>query len=129
MAVVCLVIPRDLPQTWRALAAQQRRLGAHAQASTLEWCADELEATLQTRDEELLTVRQAAHETGLSEETVRRHVRSGRLPSQRTSPRGRIRLRRRDLPTRAQPVERRTTSGYDPNEDARNIAQLLESQK
>ena len=35
----------DLAQKWRALAAQQRQLGAEAQAAVLEYCAEELEAS------------------------------------------------------------------------------------
>ena len=37
------MFPADLPDEWRALALQQRDLGAEPQARTLEWCADRLE--------------------------------------------------------------------------------------
>ena len=36
--------PADLPDQWRELAAQQRRLGADSQARILDFCADELAA-------------------------------------------------------------------------------------
>ena len=126
--------PRDLPTRWREMAEQQRELGAEAQAKTLEWCAGELDEAVRQVEDELLTVQEAAEETGLAEETLRRRVRNGTLPAQRNSGSGsRIRLRRRDLPTKPgredRTVVRCGADEYDSEEDARSIARLLEEQR
>ena len=47
--------PAELPDLWRALAAKQRRLGAEAQAHTLEYCAAELREVLRATNAELLS--------------------------------------------------------------------------
>lgn len=125
-----IVHPHDLPACWRRLANEQRRLGAEAQACTLEWCASDLEAALRITADELLTIQEASGESGLSEETLRRKVRSGVLPAERDTARSRIRVRRRHLPHRARKsLERQGGVAYNPEEDARSIAQLMEGQK
>jgi len=47
--------PADLPDQWRELAAQQRRLGADSQARILDFCADELAAAFARAADELLS--------------------------------------------------------------------------
>jgi len=63
---------------------------------------------------------EAARETGVCEETIRRAVRAGRIPDHRANPKGRHRVRRGDL--------LRIADGrhppYDPIADAQSIAQL-----
>ena len=54
----------ELSEEWRALAEQQRRLGAEPQARTLEYCADALWSVLRANDDELLSLHQAAAESG-----------------------------------------------------------------
>ena len=74
---------------------------------------------------------EAAKESGYSEEHIRRLVRNGKLEHQRNSGRHtHIRIRRCDLPKRI--VYCRKNGGhsaadtqYNPEEDARNIAQRL----
>lgn len=91
--------PAELPEQWRALAYQQRRLGADAQARILDFCADELTAALKRTDEELLSLSRAAQESGYSVDHLGRMLREGRIPnSGRTS---KPLIRRRDLPRKA----------------------------
>lgn len=52
-------------------------------------------------------------------ETIRRAVRNGALPDDRSKPRGRMHIRRGDLELLAGP----RTKGYDPIADAHGIAQ------
>ena len=117
------------------LSEQQRRLGAEAQAAVLEYCADELEACWDRFAAEELTVVEAAKESGYSEEHLRRLVRDGRLTARRGArPKSHLRIRRSDLPRKpAKRPEKRdavpSTDGYDPEEDARDIAQLLEADR
>ncbi len=67
-----------------------------------------------------LDAAEAALETGRCEETVRRAVRDGTIPDRRANPKGRHRVRRRDLRKLAAP-----SSGlYDPAADAQDIARL-----
>ncbi len=126
-----MTTPLDLAEKWRALAAQQRQLGAEGQACTFEHCARELNAALKSVAHEELTIAEAAAESGYSEEQLRRLVRNDKLQAQpRAGPRSHLRIRRRDLPKRPKKRESSPStcaSGYDPEEDARSIAQLLEA--
>jgi hypothetical protein len=56
--------PTELPDEWRTLAAQQRRLGADSQARILDFSADELAAALRRAGDEVLTLARAAQESG-----------------------------------------------------------------
>ena len=63
---------------------------------------------------------QAARESGLCTESVRRAVRTGLLPDRRPSAKGRHRIRRGDLMKLAAP----RGGPYDPIADAQDIARL-----
>lgn len=65
-----------------------------------------------------ITVEEAATILGRHPETIRRAVRRGALPDGRTKPRGRLRIRRRDLDALAGSK----SSRYDPSADAQDIA-------
>jgi hypothetical protein len=71
--------PAELPDEWRALAAQQRRLGADAQGRILDFCADELAAALLRAGDELLTLARAAQESGYTADHLSRMVRQGKI--------------------------------------------------
>jgi hypothetical protein len=86
----------DLPELWRALAVQQRNLGADAQARTLEWCADQLEAAHVRAADELLSLRCAARESGYSVDHLSRLLREGRILN--SGRKSKPLIRRRDLP-------------------------------
>ena len=91
--------PAELPNDWRALAAQQRRLGADAQARILEFCADELAAALMRAGDELLSLSRAAQESGYSADHLSRMVREGRIPN--SGRKAKPLIRRKDLPQKA----------------------------
>ena len=119
----------ELVAKWRQEGNAYDRDGVLVRGEALlRRVADELEAAARAHEDELLTVAQAAEETGLSEETLRRQVREGTLPAVRNDVlRSHIKLHRGDLPQKHRPrVENRRASEYDPEEDARDIAQLLE---
>lgn len=84
-----------LSERWRARALDHQRDGALVRGD-LVWqrAADELEAWLATREMEALNQRQAAKEAGVSDSTVRRWEREGKLA--RIDP-DRARYRRRDV--------------------------------
>ena len=63
---------------------------------------------------------EAARETGVCDETIRRAVRAGRIPDRRPNPKGRHRVRRGDLDR----VADSPGPPYDPTTDAQSIAQL-----
>lgn len=118
-----------LTDRWRVEAEVLRRCGHDRTAQLLERHADELDAALQAHENQLLSVAQAAVESGCCRETLRRRVRAGTLPAVRNEgARSQIKLRRADLPKKrpGRAVDRRCTPDYDPEEDARDIAQLLE---
>ena len=117
-----------LAAKWREEAERLRALEAHGQAAALEVAATELEAAAAQWSGELLTIREAAAESGYGEEHLRRLVRQGELPAQRNGgKRSRIRVRRGDLPIKPSKNGRGTPGrvGYDPGEDARDIARIM----
>jgi hypothetical protein len=63
---------------------------------------------------------EAARQSGLCAESVRRAVRNGLLPDHRSNPKGRHRIRRGDLLKLAAP----RSGPYDPIADAQDIARL-----
>ena len=94
----------------------------------LESCADDLESALQKQHDELLSIKEAAAESGYSEETLRRRVRKGEIAAERSNGKNsHPKLRRGDLPTK--PIRHDPASpshiAYNPEEDARDIAQRL----
>ena len=139
--------PRDLPQAWREQAELQRSLGCTEAACTFAHCATELDAALGSYANEKLTIAEASGASGYDDETLRRLVRTGTIPNagQPHAPR----IRRRDLPRKPGHVadgpgirqgldlvgdttasnggKPRRTDEYDPEEDARGIAKLLEA--
>lgn len=82
---------------WRADAAVLRRRGCADKAELLEACAAELEHDLTVRatEEALLTVEEAARETGYSASGIRKQLERGAVPN-RGAP-YQPRIRRGDL--------------------------------
>jgi len=93
-----LLTPADLPDTWRALAMQQRSLGADAQARTLEWCADQLTTAMLQKADERLSLHRAAEESGYSVDHLGRLLREGKIPN--SGRRAKPLIRRGDLPVK-----------------------------
>jgi hypothetical protein len=91
--------PAQLPEIWRALAVQQRSLGADAQARTLEFCSDQLTTALLQRADELLTLQRAADESGYSLDHLGRMLREGKIPN--AGRRAKPLIRRCDLPVKS----------------------------
>ena len=119
-----------LAARWREEAERLRTLEANGQAAALEQAARELEVAAAAWTSELLTIGEAATVSGYSEEHLRRLARDRELPVERNGgPKSRLYVRRGDLPTKRRKDGRgkpeRVT--YDPDEDARSIAQLLEA--
>ena len=125
--------PALLATRWRTEANTLRRRGAEGQAVALESCADELERELERWEDQLLSITEAAAESGLSEETLRRYVRQGKVPAERRPGKNtHLRIRRRDLcglrgAGRVPKVDSPASTPYDPLTDARNIAQRQET--
>ncbi len=115
---------------WREEAQRLRTLEANGQAATLEQAARDLDAEATSWASELLTISEASAESGYSEEHLRRLGREGELPVERNGgPKSRIKVRRGDLPIKRHKDGRGKAEHvtYDPDEDARDIAQLLEA--
>ena len=94
---------KKLPAAWRRQAKTLRRYGGQALATALERCADELEGTIQERDETTLTLTDAARESGYTREHLGRLVRDGKIPNagRPNAPR----IARRHLPRKRQDPE------------------------
>ena len=110
-----------LSTTWRARASELRTwAAADGPARALEQCAEQLDRALQITESEVLTIGQAALESGYSTEQLRRLIRQGRLPNSGRS--GSPRLRRADLPRRTQSrIVGRNAALYDAAADARSL--------
>lgn len=85
---------RSQADTWRSEAKLLRRRGAPQQADTLVSAAEDLEDRLREWALELLTLEEAARETGLAYDTIQRKVGS-ELPN--AGQQGNPRVRRADL--------------------------------
>jgi hypothetical protein len=90
---------RALSRVWRDRAETLRRYGSDASAATLEACADDLDEALRGLDETLLTLEQAAAESGYSAEHLGRLVREGKVRN--AGRKGAPRIARQDLPRKA----------------------------
>lgn len=98
-----------LAPRWRERADELRAWGnAEGAARALERAADELEEELARRDEDVLTLPEAAEESGYSTDHLARLIRAGRIPNagRHHAPR----IRRADVPRKAGalPIESRT---------------------
>jgi hypothetical protein len=89
-----------LIDTWRSDAETLRRYGDTRAATICDRHAEEVERAMRDRENELLTLTQAAQISGYSDDHLGRLVRNGRLRNwgQHGSPR----VRRGDLPSKAQ---------------------------
>src|SRR5215212_9098784 len=115
--------PASLPDHWRALAKQQRRLGADAQARILDFCADDLTASFGRAGDALLSLRSAAQESGYSADHLARLLREGKIP--KSGRKAKPLIRRRDLPQKARNRKEEPCvsdlSGYVPDRRFRDI--------
>ena len=111
---------RALVPAWRERAEVFRRHGATELCQTVIVLADELESALQAEAEHVLTIAEAAKESGLSPDHIGRLIREQKLPN--FGRRGAPRVRRGDLPRRAG-VAGDGAKGYDVTADARSLLQ------
>jgi len=99
--VTVMVVLSVLAARWREDA---ETLTGHGCVSESKIClkhADQLEATLQDWESEVLTIKQASEESGYSESRLRELAREGKLPADREpGSQGPIKIRRGDLPRR-----------------------------
>lgn len=85
----------ELAASWREDAELLRRWGAPRRGDALERAAGQLEERLREWRLELLSLQQAAEETGLAYDTVQRKVSSGEWPNR--GEKGSPRVRRCDV--------------------------------
>ena len=115
---------------WREQADRFEKHGCVEAAATYRVAADALERELDNWENELLSIKEAAEESGYSEETLRRKTRNGELPAERSPGKNtHLRIRRRDLCRNAGRVPKAdspASTAYDPLTDARDIAQRQE---
>ena len=119
----------SLPKAWRARADEFAGHHCDEVAAAYRQAADEVERELCAWNCELLTVEQAAEESGYSPEHLRRRVRGGKLLAERgKGAKSRLRVQRGCLPVKtcqAQGGASELGFVYDPGEDARHIAKRL----
>lgn len=107
----------ELLARWGTRAEDAQRIGATAPiANVVRDLMRELEETTRREDDELLDLRQASAETGLSDRTIRQHIADGKLENRgrKNAPR----VRRGDL---ARKTASKTASTYDVTADARAL--------
>jgi hypothetical protein len=99
------LIVAEVPALYRQWVTEQREFGNELGAKALERAATVLEAALQRQDDDLLTLEQAAAESGYSADHLGRQLRLGKLPNagRPNAPR----LRRRDIPRKVGALPRR----------------------
>ena len=96
-----MVLPADLPAEWRTQAERLREYGADAQAKAVDRCANRLEEALGQEGDALLTLPEAAEESGYSSDHLGRLVREDKIPNAGRP--GAPLIARRDLPIKATP--------------------------
>jgi hypothetical protein len=120
---------RTLVRAWRLRAEPFADHHCDAVAAVYNRLASEVEAELRAWDSEALPIQEAAAESGYSAEHLRRLARGGKLLSKRgEGAKSHLRVRRASLPAKAERAPVHTAgvvSVYNPDEDARDIAQRL----
>ncbi len=111
----------DFVARWRARRDELARLGAQVEGAKLcdEVLAD-VEALLNSEDEALLGLQEAAERSGYSSDHLRRLHRKGKLPARREG--RRLFFRAGDLPKKPNVVDVEPIRAYDPVADARRVA-------
>jgi len=89
----------ELIKKWRLDAETMRGYGADSFAKLLEHCVSELSAAVEGTRLELLTMNEAANESGYSYSAIQKLVADGIIPN--AGEKGRPRVRRGDLPRKA----------------------------
>jgi hypothetical protein len=118
-------------EEWRARADVFDEHACPETAVAYRRAADDLERDLNRWSDEMLTIEGAAEESQYSPEHLRRLVREGKLSTERSNGSGgRIHVRRSDLPAKPAGPEPKGAApsraeAYDPDEDARDIAQRV----
>ncbi len=120
----------SLAKKWHAQAELFTEHECPEVAATYRRVAEQLERDLREWEDERLTIQEAAAESGYSAEHLRRLAREGKLDGERApGSKSHMRLRRGGLPAKPskdhKEVAENQTSTYDPEEDARSIAQRL----
>lgn len=111
--------PADLPATWRDRADELEPYATPA-AEAFRRAAAELEAALQARATEELTLGEAAEASGYSKRRLRELLADGTIPQ--AGRKGGPRIRRGDLPVRPGQSPRASADGYDADVDADALA-------
>jgi hypothetical protein len=115
-----ITTPHQLPPVWRAKADVLRKHGAPGQATAVEALAEELDQVLRSELDVVLTLTDAAGESGYSAEHLGREVRQGRISN--AGRQGAPRIRRGDLPRKAPcGIAASRTVTYDAGADARSL--------
>ena len=111
----------DFMTKWRARRDELARLGAQVDGAL--FCDEvlaEVEALLNSEDEALLGLHDAAAHSGYSSDHLRRLHRLGKLPARRDG--RRLFFRAGDLPKKPNVVDVRPLRAYDPHADAPRVA-------
>jgi hypothetical protein len=88
--------PRDLVVQWRTDADLLQRYHDARAAAIVRQHADALETALREEDDDVLSLSDAAKESGFSKERLRHRVAAGEIPN--AGRKGAPLIRRRDLP-------------------------------
>ena len=111
---------RSLVTELRHRAREYSKVGANVSGAQLcEQIATEIENLSERDGNEAFTIRQAAEESGYTEEHLRRLVRDGKIPNAGRP--GSPKIRTADLPRKPSPVAGTGPVAYDPVADAQRI--------
>jgi hypothetical protein len=124
---VCLLEPTpidtmtldDLLGAWRRSATEMREWGDDRGAAVLDRAVVQLDEAIRSVQSEAMRLAEASRESGYTADHLARLIRTGKLPNagRRHAPR----VRRADLPCRANRIARESAERYDPAADARSL--------
>ena len=113
-----------LSEDWRRRAETLRRYGGDASAAALEACAAELDSVVDRQDHAILTLTEAAEQSGYSASHLGRLVREGAVPNAGRPGAPRIALK--DLPLKGRSA--RADGGGPDLADSPSVPQVANAQ-
>jgi hypothetical protein len=117
------VTDAEIAEKWQRKLAEMEELDAYPSGAALcRLFLRDLDLVRAAKDERLLSLREAAVESGYHVDSLSRLVRQGRIPN--AGRKHRPRVRPKDLPRRPKPesIAKPSAAVYDPVADARSLA-------
>ncbi len=119
-------LTKNLTKKWRGHANTFQRFNEQGIATAFSTCADELEAAVSVRGDELLTLEEAEQKSGYTADSLGRLIRQGKIPNAGKT--GTPKISRRNLP-RKPGLRNGNRQAYGVDLVEQIVASVVDSQK